>query len=226
MRFLSLVIPVYHPPRRFLEELINSIASQIRSDVEVILSVDGPLRAQDEWVRPLGRRHHWITVLEGAVDDRHGISATTNRGVVVASGDYVAFVDQDDLLIDGCLDTYCEFLRNNPSIDIAYCDEQTIDENGAVQTVFRKPDWNPTRLECQNYICHMLTVRRTVFHNLGNYRSEFDYAQDWDLCLRAMDAGARFDHIRKVLYGWRAHGSSTWLEIENAASSFRQSAMA
>ena len=54
MRFLSLVIPVYQPPRRFLEELINSIACQIRSDVEVILSVDGPLRAQDEWVRPLG----------------------------------------------------------------------------------------------------------------------------------------------------------------------------
>ena len=212
---LSLVIPLFRPPRRYLELLLDSIDAQRRDDCEVILVADGSLGSDESWVRSR-LVPEWITLHIPRPDGPSaGISVTCNEGVKFARGSYVGFVDQDDLLESGCLNSYCDNIAAHPNSGVLYCDERTIDADGEVQSVFRKPDWNAPRLECQNYICHLLTVRRELFNELDGFRAEFDYAQDWDLCLRAADHGAQFTHIRRVLYSWRAHGGSTAGSITN-----------
>ena len=206
---LTLVIPLYRPPRTFLEALLDSLDRQRREDCEVILVADGTLDEDVAWVRAR-TFDSWISLIEPAPDTANrGISATSNAGAAMARGTFVGFVDQDDVLEPGCLDAYCETIAADPRADLLYCDEQTIDVDGKVESTFRKPDWNPPRLECQNYICHLLVIRKAFFEQLGGFRTEVDFAQDWDLCLRAYEQNGRFIHIRRILYSWRTHASST-----------------
>ena len=100
------------------------------------------------------------------------------------------------------------WLDADPSLDMLYSDEDKLDPAGRLTEARWKPDWSPNLLLCQNYVCHLLVLRRSLVENLGGLRSDFDGSQDYDLVLRVADVTDRIAHIPDSLYSWRQHPRS------------------
>jgi hypothetical protein len=132
--------------------------------------------------------------------------------VELASGEYIGFVDQDDLLAPHALTCVAEAIDGSQP-EMLYSDEDYLNSQGdRVHPIF-KPAFSPDLLRCGMYLGHLLVVRTVRLRELGGFRPEFDGSQDYDLALRL--AGDRtlapgvIRHIPRVLYHWRRHPDST-----------------
>src|SRR5262249_50458072 len=105
-----------------------------------------------------------------------------------------------------------KWLQEHPDTDVIYSDEDKLTENG-FEAPSLKPDWSPDFFLSYNYICHFTTVRRDLVCRLGGFRSEYDFAQDYDLYLRLMSQTQRIHHVPRVLYHWRRSAGSTSVNI-------------
>ena len=139
-----------------------------------------------------------------------GIAGNTNAAVNMAEGEYVALLDHDDLLEEHALFEIVKWLQNHPETDMVYTDEDKVTFDS--KTYFKphfKPDFNRELLRSNNYICHLLTVKKDLLMEAGLYKEEFDGAQDYDLILRCSEKAKQIGHIPQVLYHWRSHTAST-----------------
>ena len=139
-----------------------------------------------------------------------GISENTNAALSEARGDYVAFLDQDDIIEPDALFHIVEEI--NTGARLIYTDEDKYDSRkDRYLRPFRKPDFDRELLLSNNYICHFLVVDRELVQEVGGLRSEYDGAQDHDLILRCVDRLERSQiaHIGRILYHWRIHDGST-----------------
>jgi GT2 family glycosyltransferase len=138
------------------------------------------------------------------------ISAASNSALAIATGEFVALLDHDDVLAPHALSCMIERLQEG-EYDLAYSDEDHIDEFGRRYEPFFKPDWNPELLHSVNYLCHLTLVRRSLVERAGGFRLGFEGAQDFDLFLRiSRDLPAhRVAHVPRVLYHWRSVEGST-----------------
>src|SRR5262249_36622348 len=121
----------------------------------------------------------------------------------LASGEYVALLDHDDVLAPSALYEVVRLLNEDRDADVVYTDEDRLDSNGYRTAAFFKPDWSPELLHSFMYVGHLTVYRRSLIDSLGGFRSEFDGSQDYDLILRAAEVTDRIAHIPKVLYHWR-----------------------
>ena len=144
-----------------------------------------------------------------------GISAACNTAAEMATGDYIALLDHDDLLAPNALGHVCELLESEADADLIYSDEDKLDARGRRFEPFFKPDWSPDLLLSENYICHLLVLRRDLVSRIGGFRSDCDGSQDYDLILKAAREAKSIHHIPKVLYHWRAGIASTASTIDN-----------
>ena len=137
-----------------------------------------------------------------------GISGATNAALDEARGDYVVFLDNDDVLTPDCLFELAERIAATDA-DYVYSDEDKLDASGAYVEPFFKPDWSPDTMMSTMYTCHVSCARRSLVEAVGRLGSEFDGAQDYDLILRVTERANRIEHIAKVLYHWRILPTST-----------------
>ena len=126
----------------------------------------------------------------------------------MAQGDWVAFLDHDDILEPDALFQNVKWLQDHPDADLIYSDEDKLTEQGFDTPIF-KPDWSPDYFLSCNYVCHLTLVRRELVREVGGFRSQFDGAQDYDLFLRIIERTDRIHHIARVLYHWRRSPAST-----------------
>ena len=145
-----------------------------------------------------------------------GIAENTNAAFAMAEGDFIAFLDHDDLLAPNALYEIAAALEEHPEADVIYTDEDkvTTDLSEHFQPHL-KPDFNLDLLRSNNYICHFLVVRRSVVQTVGGFRREFDGAQDYDFIFRCVEQAREVVHVPEILYHWRTHKSST---ADNPAS--------
>lgn len=216
---ISIVVPTYRTPQKFLLELILSVQAQSYPRWELILAD----ASGDDSVK---------AVVDGICDDRlrycrlernGGISDNSNRGIEMASGDYIGLLDHDDILApDALFEMVAEIEKKRAagiSVQLIYSDEDKCDSTAeSFYEPHYKTDFNLDLLLSNNYICHFMMMKRELMQEL-RLRNEFDGAQDYDLMLRAVDRlygqWERIAHVPKVLYHWRCHASST---AENPAS--------
>jgi GT2 family glycosyltransferase len=204
---ISIVTPVFNTPVKWLEECVESVRAQIYEKWELLL-VDDNSTDPDllKFLPEIAARDSRIVVAK--VDKERGISAASNRGLELATGDWIGFLDHDDLLEPDALSEHVKWLQSHPDADLIYSDEDKLTEQGLDAPIF-KPDWSPDYFLSCNYICHFTIIRRAVLESVGGFRSKFDGAQDYDLFLRISERSTRIDHIPRVLYHWRRSPGST-----------------
>lgn len=205
---ISIVTPVFNTPVAWLNECVESVLAQVYEKWELILVDDDSTDAETlKVLRELGACDSRI-VLAKDETERGGISAASNRGLVLAEGEWVGFLDHDDVLEPDALFQNVKWLQAHRDADLIYSDEDKLTEQGFDAPIF-KPDWSPDYFLSCNYICHFTLVRSSLMRKLGGFRSEFDGAQDYDLFLRIIEQTSRIDHIPRVLYHWRRSLTST-----------------
>jgi glycosyltransferase involved in cell wall biosynthesis len=199
---ISVVMPAYETPPRYLEEAIDSVRRQDYPEWELCIADDGSTRAGTR--RALDRAASSDPRIRVTRLERNsGISAATNAALEISSGDLVAFLDHDDALTpDALLEMASAFSEHG--CDVAYSDSDKITPGGRRKDPFLKPDWSPVYALGAMYIGHLLTVRRSLVEEAGGLDSAFDSIQDFELMLRMSERTERIHHIPQILYHWRA----------------------
>lgn len=214
----SVICPVYNTPPDLLQACVTSVQNQTYDRWELLLIDDAS--TDPDTVRALGRLalDPGIRVLTN--HENLGIARTTNRGVAEADGEYVVFVDHDDLLAPTALEWVASAIEEGA--DLVYSDEDKVVEGNLFEEPFFKPAWSPRLLLSLNYVNHLLCVRTSLVRELGGLREGFDGAQDHDLLLRLAELPLTVAHLPNLLYHWRKwEGSTAWeagskLEAEEA----------
>lgn len=212
---ISVVVPLYRTPPKYLEEMIASVRGQTYGNWELCLSdgsgADSPLR---DILQGWEKRDPRIRV--AYQEEPLKIAQNTNEAINLSKGDYLAFMDHDDQLTPNALYECAKAISQDSQIQLLYSDEDKMSMDG--HQFFQphmKPDFNQDLLCTVNYICHLFVVRRDILGQAGLLRPEYDGAQDYDFILRcteAVEEGRRrknIRHIPKVLYHWRSHEDST-----------------
>lgn len=211
---ISVAVPVYHTGELFLRQMIESVMDQSYKNWELCIVNAG---SDDEKVKEIlneyAEKDKRIRVRELA--ENEGIGKNTNRAFEMAEGEYVALLDHDDLLApDALFEVACAIERSHP--DIIYSDEDKVSgENLEHTQPHFKPDFNIDLLRANNYICHLLVIKKTLIDKVGGFREGFDGAQDHDFIFRCSDNADIIVHIPRILYHWRTHQAST---ADNPAS--------
>lgn len=209
---ISVLVPVYNTRPEFLEAALRSVVAQVYPHWELCIADDA---STDPAIRGLLARFA-AADRRVKVRYRHAnghISAATNSALELATGDFCAFVDHDDLLTPDALFQNVVALNRQPDLDLLYSDEDHIDEKDGPHNPQFKPDWSPDRLLACNYISHLAVIRTALLRELGGLRVGFEGAQDHDLLLRLSERTQRIHHIPRVLYHWRSHAGSTACSI-------------
>lgn len=210
----SIAVPVYRTPETFLRQMIESVTGQSYGNWELCIANGSP---DDEKVRAVleeyAGRDPRIRVKNL---ENQGIAGNSNAALAMAKGDYVGFLDHDDLLAPNALYEAAAYLEKYPQTDMLYTDEDKVTEDlSAHFQPHLKPDFNLDLLRSNNYICHFLIVKRTLALRAGEFRQEYEGAQDYDFVLRCADQACRIGHVPEILYHWRTSRSST---ADNPAS--------
>lgn len=202
----SIITPIYNTPKIFLQQLLESVFAQYYTNWELVLVNASP---ENRDVREVLERYQDEKVKIIEVSENKGIAGNTNIGIEAASGDYICFLDHDDMLEPHALYEYAQAVKNDPSIDLMYCDEDSIDEKNHPFNPLFKPSWNRDLFYSNNYILHFLSVSRRMVEATVRSGSRVEGAQDYDLALKTIELSENIKHIPKILYHWRSHSGST-----------------
>ena len=212
---VSIVMPVYNPPLDFLAAAVASIEAQSYADWELCVADDASTDP-DIWpfLQACAARDARIKVCRRASNGH--ISAASNSAVDLASGEFIALMDNDDLLHPDALFWVVDAINAQPQVDILYSDEDKINDAQEHFDPYFKPDWNYALFTSHNLISHLGVYRSQVLRAVGGFRLGFEGSQDYDLALRCVEvtAPANIVHIPRVLYHWRAIEGSTALTID------------
>ena len=204
----SIITPVFNPSYRYFLRCAKSVRKQSFRDWEWCIVDDGSTKRLI-WpiIRILASFNRRISARRR--DTNGGISVASNDALSLANGRFVVPLDHDDRLKKRALQLVSEAVERSPEAQLLYSDEEVINGRGRLLRYFRKPEWSPERLLCQNYCNHLSVLDRTLVQQVGGYREEYDGAQDHDLVLRVTELTSNVVHIASPLYQWRAIPGST-----------------
>jgi O-antigen biosynthesis protein len=206
-RVISLIMPVHNPERAWLEAAIESVLEQVYPHLELCIADDASTAPHVRAVLDAAAADPRVRVVYR--DQQGGIAAASNSAMDLATGDFVGFIDNDDVLRPHALYSMAAYVRDHPDADLVYSDEDKLVPDGSLGAPTFKPDFSPDRLLAENYINHFTIMRRTTANAVGGFREGFDGSQDHDLMLRATEAAGHIGHVPDVLYAWRMVPGST-----------------
>ena len=209
---ISIVVPLYNTPLNFLEELLDSVVNQTYRNWELCCVDAGQNTAVGQHVQARAKADPRIRYQK--LTENEGIAGNTNHGFELATGDYIALLDHDDIL-HPCALWYTAQAIVEQGADFVYTDEATFE--GKVENVVLyhfKPDFMLDNLRSNNYICHLTTFSKVLMEQAGGgERAEYNGSQDYDLFLRLTEKARKIAHIPHALYYWRSSPNSTASDI-------------
>lgn len=210
----SILMPVYKPEPEHLEQAIESVLTQLyphwelciaddaSNDPRVALLIDSYCQ-RDRRIKAMSRPR------------RGHISVASNSCLEMATGEFVALLDHDDLLAPHALYMAAQALNHRLDLSLIYTDEDKINASGVRSWPHFKPDWNTDLMRSENAINHLGIYRRVIVREVGGFRSGVEGCQDWDLALRVSEciSVSQILHLPYVLYHWRVNRQSTAVNI-------------
>jgi O-antigen biosynthesis protein len=222
---ISIVMPVYNTPKTFLNAAIASVIDQVYPHWELCIADDASTAAHikpilDAYVAKDSR----VKVVYRS-ENGH-ISQCSNSALAIATGEFVALLDHDDVLTPDALYEVAVCINQYPDVDFIYSDEDKLDAEGRLSSPFFKPDWCPDSFLSRMYTCHLGVYRRSRIQEIGGFRVGLEGSQDYDLVLRLSERTDRIFHIPKILYHWRIHPDSAADRVDAKTYAFDASQQA
>lgn len=193
---VSCIIPVWNGDK-YLEEAIQSVLDQTYSNLEIIVVDDGSTDGTTTVISSFGDQ------LISIQQERAGPAAARNSGVTSARGDFIAFLDADDIWEPRKTELQVERLLSRKNLSICLCDvknfwspelvmtgEQTLMENSA---------------PVSGWFAQSMMVRRTVFQFIGLFDASLRHREAMEWLRRATDAGLTVDAVKEILVHRRLH---------------------
>ena len=204
---ISIVVPLYNTPKKYLLELIKSVQKQTYSNWELCLA-DGSTKPLEYLKRVIAKDSR---IKYKILKENKGISGNTNEALKMVTGDYIGLLDHDDLIPANSLYEIVKTINENPEVEYIFTDEDKftdIKKKTRCEPNF-KPDYAFDTLTSYNYICHFSVFKKELMNKLKGFNEQFDGSQDYDLILRAVENAKKIIHIPQILYHWRVSQTST-----------------
>ena len=210
---ISILTPLYNTPEPYLREFLDSFVDQTAPNGQLCLADASD--AEHDAVRQIVEEYQAKNqrIVYKKIENK-GIAANTNAAASLATGDYLALADHDDILAPHAMYTMGKAIlqlreRGEPD-GFLYSDEALFSKSIQRPIVAHfKPDYAPDYLLCCNYICHLAVFQKALWDAVGGERPECDGSQDHDLFLRLIEQVGGAAHVPQVLYYWRVHAGST-----------------
>jgi|GEM_PF-4659707 len=222
---ISIIMPVYQPKIEELAMCINSIINNSYKNIEICIVDDGSNEdLLDDYFDKLTSKHP--TIINYQKEPRNaGIAAASNIATNNSTGDYLALIDNDDMIPTHTFFEYVKVLQQD-RYDFIYSDEDMIDADNKRFNPQFKPDWSPHTLLSRMYINHLSMYKRDLVVTAAGFQSDFDGTQDYNLLLRTCDKFKKVYHIPKILYHWRTSENSIAQSIDNKLYIFERAVKA
>ncbi|HTA96328.1 MAG TPA: glycosyltransferase family A protein [Solirubrobacteraceae bacterium] len=195
---VSVIVPV-HRGERFLAEALDSIEAQTHRPLETIVIDDG---SPDESAA-IAEARHWVRLLR---QRQLGVPVARNAGLAAAEGEFIAFLDQDDLWHPQKLERQLELLRARPDVDIVFTKMEVVLMDGIQRPPWCRPEW--LQVPPPAFLPSAWLVRRSAFERIGVFDPGFSSGCDTDWLVRAGEAGLRNETLDDPLIRWRIHGAN------------------
>lgn len=178
---VSVIIPTYNRAQ-IVGEAIDSVLSQRYDDCELIVVDDGSTDGTKELVAP------YLPRLTYLYQEHQGVSAARNRGITVARGDYISFLDSDDLWLREKLSSQMCFMESYPEYLICYTDEIWIRKGVRVNPMRKHKKYSGMIFEQCLPLCIVspssVLIARTLLDEVGVFDETLEVCEDYDLWLR------------------------------------------
>lgn len=198
---VSIVLPTYNGAR-YIRAALDSTLAQTYPNLEVIVvdggSKDGTLEILASYQDP-----RLSLVHQPANTGR--LPGALNLGFQRASGDYLTWMQDDDLYEPAAIETLVNYLHNHPHVDMVYSDYWWIDEHGEKLRLEVVPP--PSELRVRNCIGHFFMYRRSVQNSIGMYDPAYFMAEDYEYWLR-VSLKHTMQPVAYPRYRYRAHPGS------------------
>jgi glycosyltransferase involved in cell wall biosynthesis len=210
MSKVSVIIPVYNRPV-YVTEAIESVLKQTHQDWELIVVDDG---STDETAAAIAKYGSYLQYL---YQPNSGVASARNLGFAAVKGDYVLFLDSDDLLLPCSLELLSRFLDDHRGVGIVYSDAILCDANGVhmgLMSAHRPPIEHPKMLDnlvLVDYITPSngsLTRRRCLAALEGPFDVTLYGSEDWDLWIRIAAHDCEFAYLDAVTCKYRFHSGN------------------
>jgi glycosyltransferase involved in cell wall biosynthesis len=193
----------------YLAETLESIRIQNYADVEHLVldgvSTDGTVALLQTRTGPEWQHLHWISERDG------GCTQALNKGIRLATGDIIGWLNSDDRYRAGCLETVAKVFAQNPDIDIVYGDFTFMDEQGSHLRVRREIEFSRLVLFYHRISSIPSTstfFRRRIFDEGNFFDESLQFAMDYEFFVRLANKGYRFKHVHALLADFRLHPAS------------------
>ena len=209
---ISIVVPLYNTPLDFLDEMLDSVVNQTYKNWELCCVDAGKDEAVGQHVQARAKADARIRYQK--LEKNELIPGNTNKGFEMATGEYIALLDHDDLL-HPCALWYAARAIAEQKADFVYTDEATFEGKPEHVVLYHfKPDFMLDNLRSNNYICHLTVFSRALMERAGGgERMEYNGSQDYELFLRLTEQAEKIVHIPHALYYWRSSPGSTAADI-------------
>ena len=207
----SIIVPLYNTQPDHLAAMIASVQAQTYPHWQLCLADGSDQDRVEAQVTRLAAQDNRITYQRLA--QNLGISGNTNAALALASGDFIALLDHDDLLAPQALAAVHKAIVSQGA-DLIYSDEMNFaGDISQVSLIHFKPDFALDNLRSNNYICHLTVFARALSEQIGSFDPACDGSQDYDYILRLSEQAQKIVHIPQILYYWRIHGGSVASDI-------------
>jgi GT2 family glycosyltransferase len=208
---VSVVVPCFNYAH-YLRQCLNSVFDQSYSNIQLILIDDGSTDETPEVAQEYVGRLTYIHKLN------EGLSAARNTGLEHASGEFILFLDADDILHRHSVRERVKYLQANPQVDIAICGSRNFTGN----PFLRSPvgHWYLPEQELELHLAHFnlapphaYLLRASAAHGIGLFDPALKACEDYDYWLRAVELGLTIGRSPGMVY-YRKHGGSMSARVE------------
>jgi glycosyltransferase involved in cell wall biosynthesis len=204
-KLVSVVIATYNS-RRFIGEAVESVLSQTYQPIEIIVVDDGSTDGTNEELQPFKERIRYL------VQANQGPAAARNHGIRAAQGEYVAFLDADDLWAPSKIEKQVAAMEKSAQVGVVHCGMlRTNVQSGVTELCLsdtdRRGDLRQKLLLRNRLATSTVLARCTCFEKAGLFDESLPQAEDWDLWIK-ISRHFEFDYVAEPLVTYRVHGNN------------------